>query len=142
MEKIKLYVHTDIRGNKAVAGHFIYVLEFMTKRGPATLTAKEEVRECTSKKAELRAINSALKRLTKPCAVFIHCENINLLAAIQNKWYRKWEEDGWKNSRGLEITDAEEWQEFSGLMKVNELLGAAKHDHSYLSWMVSECEKE
>lgn len=142
MEKINLYVHTDIKGKRTALGHYIYVLEFMTSRGPATLTAKEEVEDCTNKKAELRAINSALKRLTKPCAVLIHAENVNLLAALQNEWYRKWEEDGWKNSRGLEIEDTEEWQEFSGLMKENELLGAVKDDHSYLSWMVSECEKE
>lgn len=142
MEKINLYVHTDIKGKRTAPGHYIYVLEFMTSRGPATLTAKEEAEDCTNKKAELRAINSALKRLTKPCAVLIHAENVNLLAALQNEWYRKWEEDGWKNSRGLEIEDTEEWQEFSGLMKENELLGAVKDDHSYLSWMVSECEKE
>lgn len=142
MEKINLYVHTDVKGKRTAPGHYIYVLEFMTSRGPATLTAKEEVEDCTNKKAELRAINSALKRLTKPCAVLIHAENVNLLAALQNEWYRKWEEDGWKNSRGLEIEDTEEWQEFSGLMKENTLLGAVKDDHSYLSWMVSECEKD
>lgn len=142
MDKIDLYVHTDIRTTKRSAGCYIYILEYQTQKGPATLTGKAtHIEDATFLRAELVAINEGLKRLKRPVSVVIHAEGHMLILALQNKWFETWQSRGWKNSKGEDIDCLEDWQEFTELMKDNELITATKDKHSYLSWMAGECER-
>ncbi|MBQ9302058.1 RNase H family protein [Butyrivibrio sp.] len=142
MEKINIYVHTNIKSVKAkAAGLFIWIIEFMTAKGPATLTGREEI-TATWKEAELMAIVKALGRLKKPCELTIFTGNVQVAAALHNAWYKKWAESGYTNSKGETIENADRWKELAESIEKHTVLAATSQSHSYTSWMISELGEE
>ncbi|MBP3782514.1 MAG: hypothetical protein J6I68_04630 [Butyrivibrio sp.] len=140
MDNIDLYIHTSIKGVGQADGKYIFVLEFQTSKGPATMTeGAKDIEQATSYYAELKAINEALQRLKKPCGLKIHVQNRVLASAIQNKWYEAWKMTGYKNSKGEEIRCKEEWESFNELLKDNTIETVLCDRHSYSSWMENEC---
>ena len=62
MENVDLYICSSIKGPGRRDGRYIFVLETLTGKGPATLTGKpKDVTEVTAYQSELRAINEGLK---------------------------------------------------------------------------------
>lgn len=143
MEKINIYIHTNIRQvRKQTLGFIVWVLEFMTSRGePATITNKKEV-TATWKEAELIALIQALGRLNKPCELTVYCENINIISALNNGWLLKWSERDYLNSKGELIENADKWQELNDKLFHHSIMGASDRDNPYTSWMYSECGEE
>jgi ribonuclease HI len=140
MENVDLYIFSSIKGPGRRDGRYIFVLEAMTGKGPVTLTGgPREVTEMTAYQSELRAINEGLKRLRKPCSLKIHVSNVTLRAALQNEWFRNWDANDYRNSKGEEISCAEEWKAFVEYLGENNITDVVSDRHSYSSWMESEC---
>lgn len=140
MENVDLYICSSIKGPGRRDGRYIFVLETLTGKGPATLTGKpKDVTEVTAYQSELIAINEGLKRLTKPCSLRIHASNVTLRAALQNEWYKNWAANDYKNSKGEEISCAEEWKDFVENLGGNKITDVVSDRHSYSAWMESEC---
>ena len=142
MDNIDVYIYSSIKGNVRKPGSYIYILEIKTGKGPATLTGKPmKVEGVTGYQAELMAMTAALKRLTRPCSMSIHATNVTLVAALQNGWFKTWAENGYKNSKGEDVSCVEEWKIFNESLGENIITDAATDKHSYLSWMELECRK-
>lgn len=142
MDNIDVYIYSSIKGNVRKPGSYIYILELKTGKGPATLTGGPvKVEDATGYQAELMAMITAMKRLTRPCNLNVHASNVTLMAALQNGWFKKWAEKDYKNSKGEDISCAEEWKSFNECLGENTITDAVSDKHSYLSWMESECRK-
>lgn len=142
MDNIDIYIYSSIKGNSRKDGKNIYILEAATAKGPATLTGKpKEVTEVTGYQSELMALSEALKRLTKPCGIRVHASNMTLLTVLQNGWYKAWAENGYKNSKGEDVSYADEWKDFNDQLGGSSITDAVADRHTYYSWMQSECSK-
>lgn len=138
MEKINIYIHTNIKSIRSkAAGLFIWILEFMTAKGPITLTGRDEV-TATWKEAELLALIKALGRVNKACELTIFTGNTQVAAALHNLWFKKWSSNGYENSKGEPIENADTWKEVSKALEKHTIIAATCQDNSYTSWMISE----
>ena len=138
MDRVDVFVQTNIKGIAKASGAFIWLLEMQSSKGPATLSEKKSVLNVTARIAELTALIKALERMTKPCELMIHVSNNNLAKTLENRWIDTWAETGFINAKGEEMKDAALWQQFYDLFKQHTFLGVTCERHTYTSWMKTE----
>ena len=138
MDRVDVFVQTNIKGIAKASGAFIWLLEMQSSKGPATLSEKKSVLNVTARIAELTALIKALERMTKPCELMIHVSNSNLAKTLENRWIDTWAETGFINAKGEEMKDAALWQQFYDLFKQHTFLGVTCEPHTYTSWMQTE----
>ena len=139
MGNIDIYIYSSIKGRTPKSGKCMYILEAMTSHGRAQRGDTLQVEDMTGYQSELYALDKALKRLNTSCSLRIHAFDNNLMAALQNGWYRTWAENGYKNSRGEDIQYAEEWKLFVKLLGNSTITDVVSDRHANLSWMEFEC---
>lgn len=138
MDKVDIYVYTDIKGIRKAIGSYIWLIEMQTQKGPVTLWDKKETEAVTGRIAELTALTEALGRLTKPCEIMYHITNGNLEKTFQNNWIELWRSSGWIDCKGDPVKDRDKWQLFYDRFKKHTSLGISTAHHSYSSWMQSQ----
>lgn len=107
--QVKIYTYTTIRGPAERRGAIGYLLSAETAKGPVSVSGTQEV-ECSGNYAALLAVLAALRRLTKPCGLVIYTDSAYVANGIRENAAR-WQQAGWKNSRGGDTAHREEWQE-------------------------------
>ena len=135
MREVKLYTASGIRSPRAGNGTAGYILEVMTQKGPATLTKTAEILNATANQSELRILNMALARLTKKCSLTIYTESGYVAAGIEE--LARWQENGWKTSRGTDVANKEEWQKTAELLN-GHAFSVTTENHEYRAWLRSE----
>ena len=135
MQHVNIYTASGIRSPRAGSGTAGYILEVMTQNGPATLTKTAEILNATANRSELRVLNRALERLTVPCELTIYTESRYVAAGIEE--LSRWQENGWKTSRGTDVANKEEWMETAELLK-GHAFSVTTENHEYRAWLRSE----
>ena len=93
-------------------------LEFTDEKNKVHRKELHETRQATSKQSNaLEAMIAALKVLKTPCMVSIYSDEDYITAAFQNGWINDWANHEWKNKKGREIRNAEQWQQAWELIK-------------------------
>lgn len=138
MDKLDIYVYTDIKGIRKAKGSYIWLIETQGKSGPVTLWDKKETEAVTGRIAELTALTEALGRTTRPCEIAFHISNENLFNVFRNNWIEAWHSSGWLDCKGEPVKDADKWQAFYDLAKRHNILDVSIGHHSYSSWMESQ----
>lgn len=137
---VNIYLYQTIKGPGTKAGYYTYILETYIKGKAATLTVTDKLEPMSENKAELTILLKALKRLRKQCDVVIYGLNNYTVSGI-NEWAETWLAAGWKNKKGKDIANKEEWQEvMEYLVKYN--IATSSEENSYSRWMVEQTEKE
>ena len=98
MDKVNIYIYTTVRGPGTKSGSYTYLLEYITDRGPATLTKQGELEQVTENQANLQVLIEALQRLKKQCEVTIWTENRYLQQGAEH-WIHEWQQSGWMTAR-------------------------------------------
>lgn len=141
MFKVRIYINTNIKGLKADKGLYGYVIEYITKSGQiVTRHGTGEEKTVTKNQLNLTALKRALEALTKPCEIETSLESEFVKNAIKNGWITEWEENGWKNKKGEEITAASEWGAVHELLKIHKI--SFKEDNPYKEWILREMRKK
>lgn len=141
MKAVKIYTFTDIKGPRKKTGHYMYLLEYETSKGIATLHDIVAVEtEETENKIQLQAIIKAAGRVKKPCEIEIHTHSLYVSSAINNQWIDKWQSDGWCTEKGTPIANMDEWQQMAEILNGNAVL-VVLGKHPYSDWMKREIEK-
>lgn len=138
---VNIYIYQTIKGPGTRAGSYTYILEADVNGKVATLTSTDTLEPMTEKKAELTVILKALKRLVKDCDVMIVGCSAYLITAI-NQWLDNWENSNWKNAKGKEIANKEEWQELLKYIRKYKIIFVKECQHEYLYWIKSETDKQ
>lgn len=142
MEEIKivnLYIDTSVRGPRKKKGAYGFVLETVTAAGPVTLTKITKLEQTTEHQSLCMAIREALQRIKKPCRVVVHTQSEYTIAAIKF-WLQTWKDADWKNKKGVEVADAESWQEIAGRNEI-ELDAVSDNSHQYREWLRAETDR-
>jgi len=135
MQHVNIYTASGIRSPRAGNGKAGYILEMKTEKEPVTLTKNAEILNATANQSELRILNMALARLTKKCSLTIHTESGYVAAGIEE--LARWQENGWKTSRGTDVANKEEWQETAELLN-GHAFSVTTENHEYRAWLRSE----
>lgn len=140
MRRVNIYTVTTIKGPGRKTGTYTYLLEYETSKGAATLTKSGIFEEVTENQAEIKVLLEAASRLNEPCNLTIFTES-NYLKSGVDDWLEKWKSAGWKNSKGKEIANSEEWKQIAKLIGLHQIIIKSKEAHSYRNWMIQETEK-
>lgn len=70
--------------------------------------------ETTNNRMELKAVIEALKALKQPCHVKIYSDSAYIVNCFQQKWYKKWEQKGFKKNEDL-------WRELLTLVRQHQV---------------------
>lgn len=137
---VNIYIYQTIRGPGKKEGSYTYILETIINNKPATLTVTDTLEAMSENKAELTILLKALKRLRKECDLIIYGAS-NYLAAGLAEWLGEWEQSGWKNKKGKDIANMEEWKEVREYTKQYRIT-TSNEKHSYSQWIEEETLKK
>lgn len=140
MNQVNIYIYQTIKGPARKAGAYAYVLETEINGKTATLTKIDKLEAMTENKAELTVILESLKRLRKECLVTIIGAKGYIIQG--NELLERWKEAGWKNAKGKEIANKDEWQQFLEYKEKYCIEVVGESTHEYLQWMERETERK
>lgn len=139
--QVNIYVHQTIKGPGTKAGSFTYILETEIDGKVATLTKTDILEPMSENKAELNVLLQALKRLRKECDVLVVGASPYIKQGVEC-WLEKWVAAGWKNAKGKDVANMEEWQQFLEFSKKYHIKICGPSSHSYSYWIKNETEKK
>lgn len=135
MQVVDVYIDTSIKGPKRRHGTYLYIIATQTSKGPADVWWMEPVPDTTENQLALRALEAALKRITKPCHVMIHLECPYVAGALENRLYTRWRDNGWITARNKPVCDVAIWQSIEYLLNAHDFEVRLKQPHTYREWM-------
>jgi ribonuclease HI len=88
----------------------------------------------TNNRMELTAAIEALRRLKEPCKVKLYTDSAYMVNCFQQRWYEKWERNGWVNSRKEPVENKDLWQRLLALARHHEVSFLKVKGHSDNEW--------
>lgn len=118
--EISIYVWTDANPFRADRCRAAYQLTaYLEEREPASKGESFSIEEATLNGATLEALATALSRLKegRELNVTVICPAPHVICSINQRQYEKWEDNGWKNSKGEPVKNLVEWQLVAKMIK-------------------------
>lgn len=138
---VNIYIFQSIKGPGTKPGAYTYILETDKDGNIVTLTDSGKLEPMTEKKAELVVLLKALKRLRKKCEVHVFGVSMAMKIGFE-VWIDRWIEAEWKNAKGKEVANKEEWQQLLEFKNTYEITLSEFSGHSYMNWMQQEARKK
>lgn len=136
---MNIYMYTTIKGPAAREGSYTYILEYLTGKGPVTLTKQDSIM-ATENRAHLLIFIEAVKRIKRPCELEVFTDSEYLRSGAV-KWLKDWERRRWMTAKYRELANKEEWQQVSEIMHSNFVTFHVGEPHSYRGWIIADTEK-
>jgi ribonuclease HI len=73
----------------------------------------------TNQRMELQGAISALELLKEPCRVTLHSDSAYLINAFKQRWFDRWQLNGWKNSKKEDVQNRDLWERLLELSRVH-----------------------
>lgn len=135
---LSLYMMTNYKRPSQTSGTGIYILEAILRKGPATVTKKEDFEGETENRVNLRLYIEAVKRINTPSELLLYSDSNYIVSGFM-EWSEKWQRNQWTNGKGEEIKNADLWKEAIALNRAKGIvLSATTRRHSFSSWMEGE----
>ena len=64
----------------------------------------------TNQRMELRACIEALSAIKKDVSIFVYTDSAYLANCFKQEWYKKWMQNGWRNSHGQPVANQDLWE--------------------------------
>lgn len=77
--------------------------------------------ETTNQRMELMAAIKALEALKEPCIVRLHSDSAYLINCFQQGWYKKWVQNGWRNSKNQAVENQDLWRRLLELTSIHQV---------------------
>lgn len=65
----------------------------------------------TNNRMEMQAAIEGLKSLQSPCDVELYSDSAYLVNCFRDKWYVRWQQNGWINSKRKPVDNKDLWEE-------------------------------
>lgn len=141
MSDVNIFIETDSIFQGKTDRKCGYVLSTMTKHGEKTKEGFGHF-EGTYHQAVLITLTEALERMAVPCQIYIHTKDAYVASRLDK--LEKLAGFGWKDAKGKQIKNTEEWQRIyaavHALPEAHKLSGISGK-HSYSSWIQEEMTK-
>ena len=110
MKKVVIYTDGACSGNPGPGGYGA-VLLYGTHRKEISGGEKAT----TNQRMELLAAVAALEELKEPCQVELYSDSAYLVNAFNQRWYVKWQQNGWLNSKKEPVQNRDLWTKLLAL---------------------------
>jgi ribonuclease HI len=112
MEQVDVYTDGGCHTCSGVGGWAVIVYE-----GSRPIEMSGHEAGTTNQRMELRAAIEGLKRLENPRRVRLFSDSAYLINGMNQQWYLKWEQNGWKNSKKKPVENPDLWKELVTLSR-------------------------
>ncbi|KUO66800.1 MAG: RNase H [Gracilibacter sp. BRH_c7a] len=92
------------------------------------LSGYEEV--TTNQKMELLAAVKSLQALKEPCQVELFSDSAYLINAFEQKWYERWQRNGWLNAQKKPVENRQLWMQLLELASIHNIKWNKVKGHS------------
>jgi ribonuclease HI len=92
------------------------------------------VQDTTNNRMELTAVIEALKALKYPCLARVHSDSAYIVNCVTQKWYVRWQKNGWLTSSKKPVENKDLWQELLTLMNIHNVEFIKVKGHSNVEW--------
>lgn len=113
MKKVVIYTDGACSGNPGPGGYGAVLLYGEHKK---EISGGEKT--TTNQRMELQAAIAALEQLKEPCQVKLHSDSAYLINAFKQRWFDKWQRNGWQNSKKEPVQNRDLWEQ---LLKLSQL---------------------
>lgn len=86
--------------------------------------------DTTNQRMEIRAAIEGLKSLKSPSNVRLYSDSAYLINCMNEGWYKKWRENGWKTSAKKPVQNADLWRKLLELLKTHNIEWCKVKGHS------------
>lgn len=86
--------------------------------------------DTTNQRMELAAAIGGLSALKYPCEVRLHSDSAYLINCFKDRWYERWQRNGWRNSKGDAVDNQDLWEELLHLSSVHKIEWIKVKGHS------------
>lgn len=69
----------------------------------------------TNNRMEMQAAIEGLKAVSSPSVIDLYSDSAYLVNCFRDKWYLKWQKNGWINSKGNPVENKDLWEELINL---------------------------
>lgn len=138
MLEVDIYIETDSTSPRAMKRQYAYLLECRQK--PGNTRMKMDFAEGTLHGVTIQAITGALGRMKQPCEIRIHAGDTYVLTMLEQQLPR-WIENDFRNSRGKEVSNREEWEELQKAMSGHRVR-TEPGEHIYTRYMRWEMKRK
>ncbi|WP_211326598.1 ribonuclease HI [Paenibacillus flagellatus] len=73
----------------------------------------------TNNRMELLAAIESIGTLKEPCKIKLYSDSAYLVNCFQKAWYKGWQRNGWKNSKGQPVENQDLWKQLLQLMETH-----------------------
>ncbi len=112
MQKVDVYTDGGCLGNPGPGGWAALIYE-----GPEPTEISGYEKGTTNQRMELRAAIESLRYLGDSSNVKLHSDSAYLINGMKQKWYVKWQENGWLNSKKKPVENPDLWK---GLIELSQ----------------------
>lgn len=88
----------------------------------------------TNNRMELLAAVRALESLKEPVRVKLHTDSAYMVNCFHDGWYRKWEKNGWINSKKEPVENRDLWERLLALTRYHHVEFVKVKGHSDDKW--------
>lgn len=114
--KVQIYTDGATRGNgkaKNIGGYGVYLTN-----GTHEKEIKEAFRNTTNNKMEIMAVIAGLKAMKRTNVVVeVYSDSAYVVNCMNEKWYKKWLDNGWVTSTKTPVENRELWIELIDLVQ-------------------------
>lgn len=136
MQEVNLYIATTIKGPAKQNGHACYIAEC---EDGTTYKQIGPIHHVGDKAAEVIVLKAGLERIekeiTEPCILQLYVETKYVGDTIGGNRLPKWEQVGWKNSKGQNLANKEEWIRIKELLERHQVEVHIQEHHSFSDWI-------
>ena len=88
----------------------------------------------TNNRMEMFAVIAALESLKEPCSVKLHSDSAYVINCFKQRWYAKWERNGWVNSSRKPVENRDLWERMLTVVRKHKLDWIKVKGHSGDKW--------
>ena len=110
MKKVVIYTDGACSGNPGPGGYGAVLLYGKHRK---EISGGEKA--TTNQRMELLAAVAALEELKEPCQVELYSDSAYLVNAFNQRWYVKWQQNGWLNSKKEPVQNRDLWTKLLAL---------------------------
>ena len=130
MEKtVTIYTDGACSGNPGPGGWGAVLMFNGTHK---ELSGGEEL--TTNNRMEMFAVIAALESLKAPCSVKLHSDSAYVINCFKQRWYAKWERNGWVNSSKKPVENRDLWERMLTVVRKHKLDWIKVKGHSGDKW--------
>lgn len=135
--KVRIYMASSIKGLHKKTGVVAYVLEAEEK----TVTQFGKVENANENESLIKDLKHALERVNRKSEIALYIDNYHIERAFALDWLEGWKTAEWKNAKGKDVANKEDWQRIADLLNGRTVEVHFKEEHSYRKWLEAEVER-